>query len=507
MAIGTATPRDQLDRIIAFGRRAMRYWWLVAAIGVVGAALGAMLASTAKPKYTSDARVIYNERISSSVLQGRAATLRTRNLGTKYRNLLMARTQMRKVIEEFDLLPEVVEADGIDVAVEELKLAVKFRVRGSGMFQIEYTTDDPDEAQAVNARLTSLLIEEESRLSRENASITKNFLIDRKREQVDNLNKALTELNRFLADHPEFVLSASGGQASGASIRAAAEGKPTPDLSEESKETNPQLVALYRQKKRIRASIEAASDGGRPQKSSEQIEAERNVRDAKRALSQAEDNLETKLQQFKPLHPDVRRARKQVETAKQRVADAESAVPPALPKPNRVDREALARDLQDIEQEISATQRRIRREKRGNKPEEVEPDPEEQEPGYRIVRLENEYSQLKSRVDQAQTRVERTDASLSKAEIQSEQKMAAEGAVLSIIDEASRPTRPTGKGPIFLTAAAIMAFLVIGAVLALALALVDDRLYSAGDIDNLDIAPVLVVIPKAPRKGLFRRGR
>ena len=506
MAIGTATPRDQLDRLIAFVRRALRYWWLVAAIGMVGAALGALLATTAKPKYTSDARIIYNERISSSVLQGRAATLRTRNLGNKYRNMLMARKQLRKVIEEFNLLPDVVAADGIDVAVEELKLQVRFRVHGSGMFHIEYTAHDPDEAQAVTARLTSLLIEEESRLSRENASITKKFLVNTKRERVEELNRALTSLNAFLAEHPEFVLSASGGQAAGASIRAAAEGKSTPDLTDELKETDPQLVALMRQRKRIRASLEAASDDGRSQKTAEQVEAERDVRDARRVVSQAEANLEAKLQQFTALHPDVRQARKQVEAAKQRLQEAQAAVPPDLPKP-KIDRNAMARELENIDAQISATQRRLRKEKRGSKPETTEEKPPEEEPENWIVALENEYSRLKIDADQAQNRVEQTDASLSNAEIEMSQKMAEEGAVLSIIDEASRPTRPTGKGPLFLAAAAIMAFLMIGGVLALALALVDDRLYSAGDIDNLNIAPVLVVVPRPARRKWFRRGR
>ncbi|MEM9492887.1 MAG: Wzz/FepE/Etk N-terminal domain-containing protein, partial [Myxococcota bacterium] len=203
MAIGTKTPRDHLDHILAFVRQTMRYWWVVAIISVIGAVLGVLAASVVKPKYISEARLLYNERISSTLLQGRDMVLRTQNLGMKYYELLMARPQLEKVIIELDLMPKVVKKDGVSVAVDELKKLIKFRIRGTGMFHIEYTSQDANEAHEVTKMLTNILIAEDARLREENTEATKKFLRDQKQKYKVELVERQKELYKFLADHPE----------------------------------------------------------------------------------------------------------------------------------------------------------------------------------------------------------------------------------------------------------------------------------------------------------------
>ena len=508
MAIGTATPRDQLDKLIAYVRRAIRYWWLVAVITMGGGALAVTFAFLSKPKYVSEARIIYNERISSSLLQGRDVVNVTNNLGNRYHELLMARPQLGKVITELGILKKTVASEGLDAAINEFKEKVEFRIRGTGMFHIQYTAPDPEQAQAVTTMLTDILISEDRRLRQENAKTTKEFLVKEKADRSTELNKRLSEFNKFLAEHPEFALaSAQGTQgATGAGIRAVAEGK-TSEAVIDPKNTDPRLEALLRQRKRIKASLEAPDDGSaRTQKTAEQIEAERAVREAKDELDKAERDLEQKLAQFQQAHPDVRRAEKRVADAKDRVKRAEAAVPPALPKGPKIDRNVLAQQLQDIDKQISAARTRVRNEQRGDQPDEEEKPAVDDTENW-IVSLENDFSRLTLAVEEARSRVREVDANLSKAEITASQQMAEEGAVLSVIDPANLPTKPEGKGRIFLTGAGIMAFFMMGSVLALALALVDDRLYTAGDLEQLGIAPVLVVIPKAiKQKKRSRRG-
>jgi capsular polysaccharide biosynthesis protein len=57
-----------------------------------------------------------------------------------------------------------------------------------------------------------------------------------------------------------------------------------------------------------------------------------------------------------------------------------------------------------------------------------------------------------------------------------------------------------------LAMAGTVVFVCLGCGLALGLALLDDRVYRRADIDDLGIAPVLVVIPRSKKKKRFRRG-
>lgn len=497
MAIGTTTPRDQLDRLLAFLRRSMRYWWLVGIITFVGGALVAALALRAKPKYLSEAKLFYNERISSSLLQGRDVIQQTRNLGDRYRELLLARPQLTKIITELQLLPEVVDGDGMEVAIEELRQLIQFRVRGTNMFHIQFTYENPEAAQAAVAMMTELLSAEDRRLRRDNASDTKNFLLEEKAKVNEELTKRTKELNKFLAEHPEFAMDATQGAqaATGAGIRAAAQGKTTEPIDREIA-ADPRLFALERQRRRLKDRLEAPDPSAeRPRKSPEQIEAENLVREAKNELEAAQRDLENKLSVLQPAHPDVVRAKSRVSNAEKRHQQALAAVPPDLPSAGPIDRRALQEELLNVERQIAATRAKIRQENPGQAPQEEQPEQAQEEENW-VVELETEFVRLNQAVGEARRRVDRLDASLSEAELTASQQMAEEGAVLSILDPANLPTKPQGKSPLILIAVGIMAFMVIGAVLALALALVDDRIYTAGDLDHLGIAPVMVAIPK-----------
>jgi uncharacterized protein involved in exopolysaccharide biosynthesis len=265
----------------------------------------------------------------------------------------------------------------------------------------------------------------------------------------------------------------------------------------------------------LRARLAAPDDrGGKVVDTADMREAKQQVREAERELDQAERRLNDLLERrLKSAHPDVVRARAAVDDARKRVRRAEAAVPPAPPPPPPIDRDELREDLQKVERQIASTRSKIRKEQ-GNGGEQVEPDEQvgqaEQagEPENWVVALETEFARLTQEVEESRRRSTKLDASLSEAEITASQQMAEEGAVLAIIDPANLPSRPEGKGPIFLTAAGIFVFGVLGCALALGLALVNDRIYTAGDLEQLGIAPVMVVIPKpSPKRSTMRRFR
>jgi uncharacterized protein involved in exopolysaccharide biosynthesis len=516
MAIGIQTPRDKFDQLIAFVRRTMRYWWLIAIITFVGGVLAVAFALTQKPSYLSEAKIFYNERIQSSVLQGRDYGVNTKNLGYQYQEMLMSRTSMIRVVEELNLYPEKRAKQGLDAAIEEFKKFAAFKVRGIGMFNISFMSNDPEQAQKGTKLMVDILLEEDERVRREQASATMNFLLEQKTKINKELDKRQRELAQFLSDHPEFALDTAAGGAStpGASIRGqAAQSKSGSSSSSSSMplpdNIDPRLLALERQRRRIRDRLATPDDQANagPRKSPEQVEAERLVQEAENDLRRAQRELEERLSRLQPAHPDVVRAQSEVAAAQQRVQRTKAQVPSGLPRPEPIDRNALQEELRNIEREIGNVKARIRQEQ-GVEPiiegEEGSAEGEVTEENW-VVALETEFARLAQGVEEQRKRLESTDASLSRAEISASQQMAEQGAVLTIIDPANLPTLPQGKGRALLAAAGTAVFIMLGTLLALALALIDDRIYGAGDLEKLAIAPVAVVVPRPRKRGLLRR--
>ncbi len=516
MAIGTQTPRDKFDQLIAFVRRTMRYWWLIAILTFIGGALAVAFALTQKPSYLSEAKIFYNERIQSSVLQGRDYGVNTKNLGYQYQEMLMSRTSMIRVVEELNLYPEKRAKQGLDAAIEEFKKFAAFKVRGVGMFNISFMSNEPEQAQKGAKLMVNILLEEDERVRREQASATMNFLFEQKTKINKELDKRQRELAKFLSEHPEFALDTAAGGAStpGASIRGqAAQSKngSSPSSSMPLPENiDPRLLALERQRRRIRDRLATPDDQANagPRKSPEQIEAERLVQEAENDLRRAQRDLEERQSRLQPAHPDVVRAQSEVSAAQQRVQRTKAQVPPPLPRAEPIDRNALQEELRNIERDIGNVKARIRQEQ-GVEPiiegEEGSAEGEAVPEENWVVALETEFARLAQGVDEQRKRLESTDASLSRAEISASQQMADQGAVLTIIDPANLPTLPQGKGRALLAAAGTAVFILLGTLLALALALIDDRIYGAGDIERLAIAPVAVVVPRPRKRGLLRR--
>lgn len=517
MAIGTQTPRDKFDQLIAFVRRTLRYWWLIGIITFIGGVLAVAFALTQKRSYLSEAKIFYNERIQSSVLQGRDYGVNTKNLGYQYQEMLLSRTNMIRVIEELDLYAKVRGKQGIDAAIEEFKKHAAFKVRGIGMFNISFLSSDAEEAQKGTKLMVDILIEEDERVRREQASATMNFLLDQKAKINKELDKRQRELARFLSEHPEFALDTAAGGAStpGASIRGQAAQSKNGSQSSSTlplpENIDPRLLALERQRRRIRDRLATPDDqaNAAPRKSPEQVEAERLVQESEGEFRRAQRELEERLSRLQPAHPDVVRAQSEVTAAQQRVQRAKAQMPPALPRPEPIDRNALQEELRDIEREIANVKAKIRQEQG------VEPIIEGEEGANGegtiseeenwVVALETDFARLSQAVEEQRKRLESTDASLSRAEISASQQMAEQGAVLTIIDPPNLPTLPQGKGRALLAAAGTAVFIMLGTFLALALALIDDRIYGAGDLEKLAIAPVAVVIPRPRKRGLLRR--
>jgi uncharacterized protein involved in exopolysaccharide biosynthesis len=481
------TPRDQIERILDVVRRATRYTWLVVVVTVVGGGLAVLFAMSRPHQYESETVLLYREMISQSVLQGREVVQSANVLSSRYKEMLLARSNLIEVVKQFKLLPDTVAEEGEVAASDELRVRVTFRDKGAGTFRIAYKGDTPEEAQKVTKFLADRLKTEDNRLRREQADQTKVFLVGQKDAASAELRERERKYASFLTKHPEFAEENGGASGAGSAIRAAVQkGKAAPT-------GDPKLSALERQRRRIVARLENP-DAPVPV-AREAAPEPGELREARRDVEGATRTLQERLTQFTEKHPDVVSARAQLAQAQARLRRIEAGLPAVGdPEPvaaGPVDKAALQRELDKVDRELAAY--------RAKASGVAAAAPSKSQVADAVVSLETEFANLVRDVEEGRERVNTLETRVFTADITASSEVA-EAAQLSVIDEAYVPAQPAGKPRKLLAMAGTAAFAGLGLLLALGLALIDDRIYRRHDLDRLGFAPVLIVVP-SDRKG------
>jgi uncharacterized protein involved in exopolysaccharide biosynthesis len=484
------TPREQIERIADILRRATRYMWLVVVVTVVGGGLSVLFALSRPQQFESETVLLYREMISQSVLQGREVMQSANVLSSRFKEMVLARSNLVETIRKFKLLPDVVEGEGEIAASDELRQRVSFRDKGAGTFRIAYKGDTPEEAQKVTQFLAERLKAQDNKLRREQAEQTKNFLAAQKDQASQELRKRERELAVFLQRHPEFAEDGTGG--GGAGVRAASAKKAAGGGGD------PKLSALERQRRRIQIRL-ANPDAPVPVASRETAPEPGELRDARREVEQAKRTLQERTAQFTDRHPDVMAARRALESAQATLRRVEAGLPASPSETDvvaqPVDKAALQRELDKVEREIASYRAR-----KGG--EAAEAAASNSKVADDVVSLETEWARVQRAVEEGRERVDSLEARVFTADITASSEFA-EAAQLAVIDDAYAPVEPAGKPRSLLAMAGTAAFAGLGLALALGLALIDDRIYRRGDLDRLGVATVLMEIPPE-RKGRRR---
>jgi len=481
MALTPITPRDRLQRLVDLARKTGRYWWLVAVFAVAGAALSLAFAMTRPKRFQSWATLFYQERIQSALLSPGREEAATRNIGDRYRELLLARPQLDQIVTDPALDAFAKEKDP-EVKIEKLRLQIRFASRGASAFRIEYTDSDPDRARRVTEKLTKLLQDKEESLRNDQAAETVKFAKKQWQTEASVLQEREQALNEFLAKHPEFVADSNAQATEGALIRRV--NKPAPG--------NTRLSVKERQLQRIQARLDAPPNAAPVAvtlpPTPERVAAEAAVAEANRELRAAQRELDDVLAKFTDKHPTAIKAQERVNSARERLRQAQLAVPAAV---ETVLQPATPEDRAKLEKELAQLQAEIADEKsRNSKSSEADTTTK------RVVQLEIDNTTLRRAVNEQRERVQLLADGVFRATMDANQKLAEQGGRLSVVDPAFKPIQPSGPGKTIFMMAGMLLFVTLGLSLAVALAVIDDRLYRRVDLDHLGI-PVLAVIPAA----------
>jgi uncharacterized protein involved in exopolysaccharide biosynthesis len=491
------TPRDQLHRVTVLIRRSLRHFWKGCLVVLIGTGLSLGLALAKKRIYISEAVLLYRQIIRSTYLAGseEQSGRHTPAIGHRLRELLLGRQNLEQVIRKYDLYRETVDRLGYVEAVNKMRGSIDYRIGGGDTFHIAFKGPTPQLAQQVTKQLADSLIEQELKLRTEQVRGTLRFLEAETSRMQKELQGKETRLAEFLAGHPEFAqeqVAGSGHLGAGASIRAIQRQKRRTDRSGDST-----VQALKRQAQRIKTQISQGTTVVRlppdPKLLQRQEQAEESLREARRALSQVQD-------QYTDRHPDVVAARARLKATKTRAKQVEQALKasravqrPATP----IDKAELQSELDRIEREIAS----LRRAKRGGS---TTSKKEGSSRANTIVALETKWNRLNRRVKEARDRYLKLEERQFRASLEASSALTGQAAQMTIIDPAYEPTRPAGVGRSIILISGFAVSCVIATLLLLGLGIMDERIYDRLDIERLRLTEVLVDIPRADKKARKR---
>jgi uncharacterized protein involved in exopolysaccharide biosynthesis len=479
-----ANTRQQIERGLAFVKRALRHWRAVLVTVLLGALAGAAFIQLRKPRFRSETVILYVEQGSPiETTQGAGAQ---RNVTVRLKELLLSRSKLEHIVNNFNLYPKIREKYGPLEAVEELKRHIDFRAPGGDTFSIAFEGGSPGEAQQVTADLARVVLQGDSELRTEQARVTLDFLKSEKQRTDNELRDAEQKLAAFMAEHPRFALDTTP-LTNGAAIRASMGTAAPPTETSRPSWSRPRAM---------RSPVKA--DPGSPQAAvtpdtpmpvvSEDLDPVR----ARAALAAARAHLSEQLTRYTPAHPDVRAAQAAVARAEQRLETAELSAPAPTPAaaPTPVVAPVVTVAVPSIgTPRTTSSERRVQSSPTGA------PIAGAATNGTDVVATETEWLSLTRAVTEARQRHDQVEAQLFKADILASSEGGGHGVQVNVIDPAYLPLRPLPPGRLTILLMFVGASLVIGAVIAVARASMDERLLRGADLEG--IAEILVEVPRA----------
>jgi uncharacterized protein involved in exopolysaccharide biosynthesis len=490
------SPWEQLAVLGTLVRRASRRAWIGAVAFVLGLAVTAAVVLTTKRIYRSETVLLYEHGVQSATLNRDPEG--PRQVGQRLKDMVTSRQRLQRLIEQMNLYPRIVDKLGMVEAVEEMQRRVVFgNEREGATFRVSYDGESRQLAKDVLETLVGEVIAEDNDRRKREAEETRRFLDTERKHADDEVKAKEAALSEFLAKHPQLA-SETGTPTAGGLQRAADRDRVGT--------TGTELASLEMQAVSLEQSIAAAGApvavvGGKPitaaaadpQLLAAQARAQSELQAAQRELADRQTHLTNE-------HPDVRLAQRRVESAEAEVRRATAALaawkPPApaageaSPAPeaggDAGDRTAaLRRALAAVRQQIAAV--RGRAATRVEVPRQLSS----------VVAIDTEWTRLNREVSEAHERQSQLEGKQFQAQLAATLVADGQGGRIVVADPAFLPMRPiSGKRLKFAMVGGVASVLFGVAVLGL-LALFDDRLYSARDVEALFDDGIVVVIPKS----------
>lgn len=189
-----------------------RSWLLAGALFITSVILALVYTTRLKASYEVDAKLLYRIDKTPSL-----TGLGEKGEQTDLRSLLMDQSPLNSEIEVLTsrpLLQQVIDRlnlqndEGKPLDTEELKSNLKVKIVGAAdVIQINYISDDPQEATAVVNSLANTYVDGKVQKSQQEALTARNFILEQLPATEKNVREAETNLRRFRETNEVVALS------------------------------------------------------------------------------------------------------------------------------------------------------------------------------------------------------------------------------------------------------------------------------------------------------------
>ncbi|HEX2570959.1 MAG TPA: hypothetical protein VH877_15475 [Polyangia bacterium] len=475
------TLRDLRDRVLTLFAKSLRYYRWALVVFVIGSAAATLVSWFRPLQYKSDTTIIYREGLA---FDDPAWGGSVRRLGARLKELLLARTHLERIIQEFKLYPRIVAEHGYGEAVDEMRGDITFQFREGDTFRISYEGDAPELVQKVTTRLAETLVEQSTKDRVERATVTKAFLDAEAARVAEELHAKEQRLGKFLIAHPEF---APEGWGAWSLIRSVQQGPGQGPTATED------VASLELEAARVRARISVLQS--QPDEKGGDNEEAKLFERVTTELRAARQDLEQKLTHFTDEHPDIKAARARLKSAEA----AYGRLPPELIERaarRGVDQRSQEMDL--LQAQLATLTAKITTARAQLGPNYNAAEIEER--ARRIAALELEWSQLNRELEEVRARRQQMAEKQFRATVAVDSVSGDYSPQVQVLDPAPLPTKPI-KSRRRLVMLGVVGSAALGVILMLVCGLLDDRLFDRVDIEKLELAPLLVVVPQWPPPG------
>lgn len=497
---------DILARALQLVRRSLTFWPAIVVAVTLGVAAFFLAPIVVPPVYQSSAVLLYRDVIQPESLLGSSSSgsESSRARDSRLREMLLSRTTLEPIIRHEHLFNDLVETRGMVEAVEAVRLATKCQISEGGTFNISYQGQSPEQAHNVVEALAKSLVEQAKKYSADQAETTRSFLQAQLDTSATELAKAEQKLAEFLALHPEFALE-QGGQANtaGAAIRAGSRDQQASLAALAMDRASDPTSTLRRQAVRLEARIRDIESGRSrpgPPTAAHSINPELTTRleNAQRNVARARENLSEKQAKFTAKHPDVVSAQAQLNMALDDLKVARSRVEAAQAQADVMRKQADDATSSNKAQAIASLKRELNQvlaalARSQSKSEDQHDDSSTiaaQNESNSIVALETEWTSVNRDAATARERNDQLQRQLFRASMMAKAQTSGDGSRIVVVDAPFKPVRPIRRGKKTIGAVAFLLVSMLGALVALGLALIDDRVFDEVDLKKLDIGPL-----------------
>jgi polysaccharide chain length determinant protein (PEP-CTERM system associated) len=474
-----------------------RYWWVVAITAAIGAFVGLIVSASQRNSFESEMLIqIIPQRVPDAIVRS-TVTVRTEDRMDSLEAQVKSRTNMERLIREFNLYPAEVAAMPMEDVVNNMRGAIKIDLVRSARhlpadaFYVRFTYNDADLAARVTTAIGNLFIAENARERKDLAGGTNKFLAVQLADAKQKLDASEARMERFRQQHAgrlpterDYNLQAIATTQSqlGASIEATARDRDRRQL----------LQRMYADALATPAPINtvpgAPTTPGDPAATAGVPLAQQ--------LATAEGVLQGFERRLKEGHPDLRRQRRIVADLKARVAaePKQASGSPSAPAGMTTEEVQRRERLNGYQAEIESLDRQIAFKEAEEKKLRVTIATYQASlaaiPGVESewLAISRDYETLKTSYENF---LRKSEDSRVAADLEDQQV----GEQFRIVDSARVPVHPVGAVRIQTNAIATVAGLMIGVAMVALLFIRDTTFHTESDVLDVLKLPVLALVP------------